>query len=120
MRCYFHGDVDAVAVCKACHRAICHDCCAEVGPSVACRNRCESDVEACDALQRRATRTYGNVGKLYFGMAVIFWVFGLLSVGGSLLSLRSPHHDFGGCMYGLFFILMGGLFFRGSRRFQAQ
>lgn len=65
MRCFYHGDVEAVAVCKSCGHGICHDCCAEVGTGAACRNRCESDVEGIDLMTRRAVAFYSGVDGAY-------------------------------------------------------
>lgn len=30
MRCYYHHDVDAVGICKACSKGICPECSADV------------------------------------------------------------------------------------------
>jgi len=119
MRCFFHGDVEAVAICKACHRAICHDCCAEVGSSVACRNRCETDVQTLDALQRRGTVSFKVLPRLYFGMGLLFGIFGLFFLCEGLLSLRSNHADFGGIYMGVFFVFLSAGFILAAQRFRA-
>lgn len=44
MKCFYHPNVDAVAVCKSCGRALCHDCSADVSPGIACKGKCEEGV----------------------------------------------------------------------------
>ncbi|HPB67629.1 MAG TPA: hypothetical protein PLT76_05815 [Candidatus Omnitrophota bacterium] len=46
MKCYHHHDKDAVAVCRACGRALCPACVADLGRGMACKDRCEKDVNA--------------------------------------------------------------------------
>jgi len=84
MRCFYHGDVEAVAVCKSCGRGICHDCYAEVGTGTACRNRCESEVATLEDLQRRMTDLVKMTGQTYYGLAVF-----LALIGGALLLLAA-------------------------------
>lgn len=54
MQCFTHSDASARGLCKSCNRALCLDCLAEVGKSIACKNRCETDVENLDAMLRRS------------------------------------------------------------------
>jgi hypothetical protein len=44
MKCYTHHIIEAVAICRACNRALCPDCVTEVGGACACKNRCEERV----------------------------------------------------------------------------
>ena len=50
MKCFTHPGADAVAVCRHCGRAVCHDCAADVGVLVACKGRCEEDVRLLDGV----------------------------------------------------------------------
>lgn len=84
MRCFYHGDVEAVAICKSCQRGICRDCYAEVGHSSACRNRCEPEVEKLDGLIARNQRayqtnsaTYRRGGFMLVAMGILFGGLGL-------------------------------------------
>lgn len=43
MRCFYHPEKDAVALCKSCGKGVCSDCCVDLGKGVACRGRCEED-----------------------------------------------------------------------------
>ena len=46
MNCFNHRDTTAVGVCKACGKALCSDCLAEVEGGLACKDNCESKVAA--------------------------------------------------------------------------
>jgi hypothetical protein len=119
MRCFYHGDVEAVAVCKACGHGVCHDCCADAGTSTACRNRCETEVIAIDDLRRRSTTLAKLTSKLYYGLGVGAGSLGLLVFISSLPSLRTDQPNIFGIVTGFIF-LAGGLacvlFARRSRR----
>jgi len=41
-------------MCKSCQRALCLNCVAEVGKSLACKDRCESDVKSLDEMLKRS------------------------------------------------------------------
>ena len=81
MRCFYHGDVEAVAVCKSCGRGVCHDCASEVGTGTACRNRCETDVEALNAIIERSKSVYHKTSAIYRRNAYFFILLGLVFVG---------------------------------------
>ena len=97
MRCFYHGDVEAVAVCKSCGRAICHDCYAEVGTGSACRNRCESDVTALNTIiernktvYRKTSGIYRRNGWLFLGIAIIFGAISAGSMNGEDRGVNYP------------------------------
>ena len=54
MLCFTHADVPARGLCKSCSRALCLQCAAEVGKSLACKSRCEADVQVLDEMLRKS------------------------------------------------------------------
>jgi len=117
MRCFYHGDVEAVAVCKACGHGICHDCCAEVGTSAACRNRCESDVAALNAIIERNKSVYRKTSGVYLRNGWWMCAFGFLFVALAYLARRSGGFDYVLLAMAFFFILGGVMQFINARRF---
>jgi hypothetical protein len=119
MRCFFHGDAEAVAVCKSCGRAICHDCSAEVGTAIGCRNRCESDVEALNAIIERSKTVYRKTSGVYWRTAWMFIGIGVL-IGFGGVSLRAEGASipcFGLCFL---FLAFGVLQIVHARRFSGR
>jgi len=53
MKCFYHQAVDAVGICKNCQRGVCAGCAAERDGGLACRNRCEKQVDQVIMLIRR-------------------------------------------------------------------
>jgi len=53
MKCFNHPQSDAVGTCKHCQRGLCHECASEREGGLACRGRCETQVDAVNALIRR-------------------------------------------------------------------
>jgi heme A synthase len=53
MKCFNHPQTDAVGTCKHCQRGLCHECASEREGGLACRGRCEAQVDAVNALIRR-------------------------------------------------------------------
>ena len=41
MHCFYHSDVDAVGLCKACGKGLCRPCAVDLGEGLACQNSCE-------------------------------------------------------------------------------
>jgi len=116
MRCFYHGDVEAVAVCKSCFHAICPDCCAQTESSAACRNRCETAVLAIDEQQRRSVRQSKAVSGLYYGFSAFFVLAGTPMFIGGLLSLRSKDPNPVGMFFGLVVIFAALGCFRFARK----
>ena len=116
MRCFFHGDAEAVAVCKSCGRAICHDCSAEVGTSIGCRNRCESDVEALNAIIARSKKVYRDTSSVFRRNAFVFISIALL-LGAAAFWFRDQGLDVGLTVGCFFFLIFGVLQVVKARRY---
>lgn len=93
MKCFNHAAVDAVAICKNCNKAICHDCSTDVGNGVACNGQCEVEVRALNELIRRNKTAAQRTGYAYHRNAIVC---ALLALGFVYLSVdayqsgRSP------------------------------
>jgi hypothetical protein len=46
MNCFYHHDQVAVGACRSCGKGLCRECTADLGKGLACKGRCEEDVEA--------------------------------------------------------------------------
>ena len=82
MYCFNHA-VNAIGLCKHCQRALCKDCCTDLGHGLACKNRHETEVKHYNDLIENAKRTYESAPKSsYFapvfliGMGIVFSYFG--------------------------------------------
>ena len=92
MNCFYHRDIQAVGSCKSCQRGLCPECAVEYRQGLACRNRCEADVQQLiDLVQRNvkfAEAVVIGAPKNRVAMIVIaifIVLFGLLFVGTSLM-----------------------------------
>lgn len=120
MRCFYHGDVDAVAICKWCGHGICHECCTDVGTSSACRNRCEMGVEEMNELHRRCQISLDRSGSLYIWMGSLFLVIAVLTLAGTLISLKSDTPSYRGFIPAAFFGVFGVICLIAGLRFRAK
>jgi hypothetical protein len=50
MKCFYHQERDAVAVCKNCNKGVCAECASDLGHGIACKGRCESKVQELNEL----------------------------------------------------------------------
>ena len=60
MRCFQHGDVEAVGICRSCQKGLCRDCAVDLGQGLACQNSCEMAVRDLIVMvdySRKAYRT---------------------------------------------------------------
>jgi len=90
MKCFTHPGADAVAVCRHCGRALCHDCSAEVDGSVACKGNCAARVMLYDDLLTKSHQAYQNAESSAVGDAIYWFVIGGLFI---LFGVRSDHGD---------------------------
>jgi hypothetical protein len=72
MKCFVHQSADAVGLCRNCSRGVCAECAADRPSGVACKGRCESAVDAMDALVRRNVVAAGKPGILHWAQVVIY------------------------------------------------
>src|SRR4030095_7607907 len=75
MLCFYHSSIEAVAICKNCSRGVCRDCAAEFPNSIACKNRCEAEVEAVNQLINRGKTSYQKTSSAYSRNAIIYVMF---------------------------------------------
>lgn len=106
MKCFHHPQVDAVAICKNCHKGLCADCAADLGNGVACKGRCEAEVAALSDLQQRNKTAYLKAANAYNKQAILMAGFGSLAALVGLLAGPSEA--------GLAALIVGGLFFLGA------
>jgi hypothetical protein len=83
MNCFNHP-VQAIGVCKHCQRALCKECCTDLGHGLACKDKHESEVKHYNDLIENAKRAYESAPRTsYFlpifliGMGLMFSYFGL-------------------------------------------
>ncbi len=83
MKCFYHPEVDAVGLCKGCHRGLCIDCLADVPPGVACRGKCEAEVAAVNRIVEQSKTAYGKHATAHYRNGVCMLLFGgiLLLIG---------------------------------------
>ncbi|BFM12680.1 hypothetical protein R50072_28330 [Simiduia litorea] len=75
MNCFTHSEECAVAVCKACGKAICHGCTIDLGHAVACSDRCKVEAEELHQMNAKAKRIYGLGGaKKLSPLAPLIWL----------------------------------------------
>lgn len=74
MKCFYHPQRDAVGICKNCQRGVCQDCAAERDGGLACRDRCETQVDQVTALIRRNVQVGVKSGPLSVVAFAVFLV----------------------------------------------
>src|SRR5437773_6772235 len=79
MRCFYHDNTEAVAICKSCNRGVCRDCAVEFKNGVAGKNRCEAEVEAVNHIIDRNKTSYEKTSSAYSGNAIIYLMFAIVS-----------------------------------------
>lgn len=120
MKCYYHLEKDAVALCNSCNRALCHDCAVDVHPGTACKNRCEKDVQATNILTERSKSVFQKAGKTHRGYAMFSLLIGIIFTGiGSIpLFIDISPVLFLVAILGLVFLLGAYSSYRSARSFE--
>ena len=93
MNCFYHPEAAAVGVCKSCYRGLCRECAVEFPRGLACRGRCEEDVQQVIELVQRNVKFTKSLAKNAPGTRIVMLVigafillFGVLFVWASLLN----------------------------------
>jgi hypothetical protein len=131
MNCFYHQDHVAVGVCKSCGKGLCRECATDLGKGLACKGRCEEDVEGVIQLvernvllmkspasrQKLVAESKANIERsIAIGLGSSAWfylVLGALFAGwGAFGSKPSPFLT----AMGALFVVSGGItLFRASR-----
>lgn len=103
MKCYYHPEKDAVALCKSCHRALCRDCASEVPNGVACKGKCEEEAMFLNEMVQRNKGLYAKTANTYYRSALINLIMALVFAGfGAYTEIETLKP---------FLYLMGGVMF---------
>ncbi len=85
MRCYNHSDIEAVATCLGCGKAMCKDCCQtrESGIilcSESCQARVENGIEALNLIRSKTLTQSKVTGFFCIIAAAVMGLFGLFNL----------------------------------------
>jgi hypothetical protein len=75
MKCFYHAGADAVGICKNCSRGVCAACANERDDGLACRDRCETKVDAITNLVQRNVRLTAGASRTS-ALALLVFVIG--------------------------------------------
>jgi len=95
MKCFYHPQIDAVAICKNCSKGLCMECVADVGNGVACKGRCEAEVQAVNQMIQRGIKSRNTSGSYYKKITVMWSLISLAAFATSLLLWQSGRDGFG-------------------------
>jgi hypothetical protein len=89
VRCFSHQESKAVGIGKNCGRGVCVACVKAVDDGLSCSTACEARITALRAKLEGAGSPVRRMSKMFASMAVVMFVFGLMSLWlHSSLSLR--------------------------------
>jgi hypothetical protein len=87
VKCYYHQECDAVALCYWCNRGLCPSCSVEVGDRLACQGRCEAKVEravrigeASTLMVEHSEQAQGVARLANFGLVAFVLVVGIITL----------------------------------------
>ena len=82
MKCYNHSERDSVAICKACGKAICHECARESENGIACQQSCinflakKKELSIDQAAHLKNLKRMNFLGSFFsIGMGILFIYF---------------------------------------------
>jgi|SRR5918999_1098123 hypothetical protein len=119
VRCYYHREIEAIAICRSCCRGLCDACAVAIDKVSACRDRCEGDVAALHAILRRSDSAVATGARQLRIAALICILFAGLFV---ILSRRPPYSMATWLLLPAAFVLLIGatLLVVNARRYEKQ
>jgi hypothetical protein len=119
MKCFYHSQIDAVAICKNCSKGLCMECVADVGNGVACKGKCEAHVIAVNELIGRNHKSHERAASLYSKMAIWVALLGLSFTIAGFISWQK-----GGSaspiVFGLIFLAGSILYYTSARKYRSR
>lgn len=116
MKCFYHPEADAIAICKNCNRGLCTACATDLGNGLACKGRCEAEVQSLLEVQQRAKTGYQKAAGAAGRMALWMALMGVMFLAVGLLTLKSAGPVM--LVFGLFFLLGAAFQYVSARRFR--
>ena len=97
MKCYNHPERDSVAICKACGKAICHECAQESENGIACQQSCINSLSKKEDLYTKQAAHLKNLKRMNL-------LGSFFSIGMGLLFIYFSSQGFG-LVYDFVFLL---------------
>ncbi|MHA6495523.1 B-box zinc finger protein [Pseudomonas borbori] len=122
MKCFYHQQDEAIALCKSCTRALCRCCAADVHPGTACINRCEKDVEELNIVNTRNQSAYQKAGKAHKRGALATLIMGLtfILIGGLPVAINNNYDASFMAVIGLIFLLWSYFGYKSGKQIEAE
>jgi len=120
MKCYNHPEIDAVGLCKSCGRGLCHECVSEVGTSISCKSRCESDVAAINELLQRGRTAYQKASGTFIRSGIFILLLGAVFLIIGVVSSIASQPNYFLILMGLLFVSWGISQFFTARRYKQK
>jgi hypothetical protein len=80
MECYSHGGVPAVAICRVCGKAVCHECALELSAGgVVCSELCSAKIAESEASYICSRKSFASKWRVYFLLCGLLSVLGVIS-----------------------------------------
>ena len=105
MKCYYHNDIDAVAICKNCSKGLCKECAAELDDGIACKDRCEGQVEYINSLINRNIKAISNRKRFLLRSFLFTFLSGLIFIIYGVYNFRGHGFDYFTISVGSVFLL---------------
>ena len=100
MKCYNHPERDGIAICKACGKAVCHECAQESENGITCQQSCINRLSEKKSLYSLQTAHLKNLKRMNL-------LGSFFSIGMGLLFIYFSSQGFG-LVYDFIFLLGAG------------
>ena len=97
MKCYNHPERDGIAICKACGKAVCHECAQESENGITCQQSCNNRLSEKKSLYSLQTAHLKNLKRMNL-------LGSFFSIGMGLLFIYFSSQGFG-LVYDFIFLL---------------
>lgn len=72
MKCFTHNNEEAVAVCKACGKALCHDCMEISANGVSCKGECQDILQEQKLESKKEAILFQQYCGIYKSRTILF------------------------------------------------
>jgi hypothetical protein len=110
MNCFYHSQNPAIGLCKNCSKGLCTECAVDQGYGLACKSRCEGEVQSIWQIIQRSKSAYQKTAGAYLRNALFSAFMGLLFFIFPYFFLNAPQ-ELNYLFFGFATILLLGTIF---------
>jgi hypothetical protein len=118
MNCFYHPEKEAVGICKNCNKGLCITCVSEVTNGIACKGKCEQEVEMINELIQRQKPSFKRLRSSHNQNSILFGLLGIVFISIGLFLDHEKNSFWLSIGVGVIFLFGSYMSYSNSRKYK--